>query len=109
MPFTPGANDGTLNGTSEVTVVAAPGAGVMRTVRNINVYNADNAAITLYLKYVHGASKRTLAKVTVGVGETFIYEEALILDDTDKSIIALLGGAKSSTDPDFMTAYADYS
>ena len=93
MPFTPGANDGSLNGTTPVTLVAAPESGVARTVRLLSIYNADTASVTVSVRYTNGANHRLLAKVTLGVGETFVYEEAVVLDSTSKSITAVMSDA----------------
>lgn len=109
MAFTPGANDGALNGVNSVNIVAAPGAGVARTVRLISIYNADTAAVTVSLRFTHGANSRLLAKATLAIGESLIYDEAVVLDDTDKSVTALMSGAAATTNPDFVSGYADYS
>jgi hypothetical protein len=48
--FTEGANDGALNGTSEVTLVAAPAASTRRTIKSITVENKDT---TTSVRYEH--------------------------------------------------------
>lgn len=70
---TPGSSDGTLNGTTPVTVVAAPAASTRRMVKEINVYNRDSANVTFYVKYVSGGT-RFLKKVTLAVDEVFTIE-----------------------------------
>ena len=107
MAFTLGANDGALNGTTEVTLVAAPGAGVKRTVQMIAIYNADTAAVTLTVQYDHGGTDRIMYKVTLAVGETLEIGGPLVLDDTDKLIEAKLGDAAATTNPSFVAAYGD--
>lgn len=109
MAFVPGANDGTLNGTSSVTLVAAPGSGVSRTVRLISLYNADTASVTVSVRYTNSGNHRLLAKVTLAAGEAFVYDEAVVLDTTAKSITAVMSAAPATTNPDFVVAYGDYS
>lgn len=69
--FTEGASDGVLNGTSEVTLVAAPGSGYRIIVKDGLITNVDVAAITLIIQAANGASRRTVAKKTLVVNETF--------------------------------------
>lgn len=70
---TPGASDGALNGTTPVTVVAAPAASTQRVIKEIVVYNRDTASVTFYVKYVSGGT-RFLKKVTLAVDEQFTIE-----------------------------------
>lgn len=109
MTFTPGSSDGTLNSTTPVTVVAAPGASVQRQVHWISVTNKDSAAVTLTLNLVDGASTRRLAKLTLAVDDNFLWNENLVLDATNKSITAVLAGAVATTQPDFVASYGDSS
>jgi hypothetical protein len=69
--FTEGANDGALNGTSEVTLVAAPAASTRRTIKSITVENKDTAAVTVTISYNNNGTLRTLYKVTLNVGDTW--------------------------------------
>lgn len=69
--FTEGASDGALNGTSQVTVVAAPGASTRRTIKSITIENRDTAAVTVTLSYDNNGTLRTIAKVTLAVGDTW--------------------------------------
>jgi hypothetical protein len=69
--FTEGANDGALNGTSSVTLVAAPAAATRRVVKNITIENKDTAAVTLTISYNNNSTLRTIAKVTLNVGDTW--------------------------------------
>jgi len=69
--FTEGANDGALNGTSSVTLVAAPAASTRRTVKSITIENKDTAAVTLTVSYNNNSTLRTLYKVTLNVGDTW--------------------------------------
>ena len=69
--FTEGANDGALNGTSSVTLVAAPAASTRRTVKTITIENRDTAAVTLTVSYNNNGTLRTIVKVTLQVGDTW--------------------------------------
>ena len=69
--FTEGANDGALNGTNSVTLVAAPAASTRRTIKSITIENKDTAAVTLTISYNNNSTLRTIAKVTLQVGDTW--------------------------------------
>ena len=69
--FTEGANDGALNGTNSVTLVAAPAASTRRTIKSITIENRDTAAVTLTISYNNNSTLRTIAKVTLQVGDTW--------------------------------------
>lgn len=109
MAFTPGSNDGTLNSTTPVTVVAAPGASVQRQVHWISITNKDTAAVTLTLNLVNGVSTRRLTQIVMAVGDNLLWNDNLVLDTTAKSVTAVLGGAVATTQPDFVASYGDSS
>jgi hypothetical protein len=69
--FTEKQNDGTLNGITAVSIVAAPGASTRRIVKGIIIYNADNADITVTIRLNANGTYRNLFKETVVVGATF--------------------------------------
>lgn len=69
--ITEGANDGALNGTTAVTLVAAPASSTQRVVGEITIQNRDTAAVTITLRYVDGASTRQLWSGTLQVGDTW--------------------------------------
>jgi len=69
--ITEGATDGQLNGSTDVTVVPAPTGTNRRVVKDITIYNGDSAAVTVFVKYDNNATQRTLAKVTLQVGDTW--------------------------------------
>jgi len=69
--FTEGASDGTLNGTSTVTMVASPAASTRRVIKSINIQNTDTAQITVTVGYYNGTNTRVIAKVTLNVGDTW--------------------------------------
>lgn len=69
--FTEGSSDGALNGTSSVTVVAAPAASTRRTIKSITIENRDTAAVTVTISYNNGGTLRTIAVVTLQVGDVW--------------------------------------
>lgn len=69
--FTEGANDGALNGTNQVTLVAAPASSTRRTIKSITIENKDTAAVTITVSYNNNGTLRTLYKVTLNVGDTW--------------------------------------
>jgi hypothetical protein len=40
-------------------------------VKDITIYNGDTAAVTIFVKYDNNATQRTIAKVTLAVGDTW--------------------------------------
>jgi hypothetical protein len=69
--FTEGANDGAFNGTSPITIVAAPAAATRRIIKSITIENRDTAAVTITLSYDNNGTLRTIARVTLQVGDTW--------------------------------------
>lgn len=86
--FTEGATDGALNGTSSVTVVAAPAASTRRTIKAITIENKDTAPVTVTVSYNNAATLRTIAKVTLNVGDTWTTDGTF---DTTGSLKQTLG------------------
>jgi len=69
--FTEGSTDGALNGTSQVTLVAAPAASTRRIIKSVYIENKDTAAVTITVTYNNNSTLRTIAKVTLSVGDTW--------------------------------------
>jgi hypothetical protein len=86
--FTEGASDGVLNGTSSVTLVAAPASSTRRVIKNITIENRDTAAVTLTISYDNNGTLRTIAKVTLNVGDTWTTDGTF---DTNGSFKQTLG------------------
>jgi len=86
--FTEGSNDGALNGTNSVTLVAAPAAATRRVVKNITIYNKDTAAVTITVSFNNNSTLRNIAKVTLQVGDTWTLEGAY---DTSGALKQTLG------------------
>lgn len=92
--FTEGATDGALNGTSSVTLVAAPASSTRRTIKNITIENKDTAAVTLTISYNNNSTLRTIAKVTLNVGDTWTTDGTF---DTNGSLKQTLGTVNLSS------------
>ena len=92
--FTEGATDGALNGTSSVTLVAAPASSTRRTIKNITIENKDTAAVTLTISYNNNSTLRTIAKVTLNVGDTWTTDGSY---DTNGSLKQTVGTVNLSS------------
>ena len=86
--ITEGATDGALNGSTDVTVVPAPTGSNRRVVKDITIYNGDTAAVTIFVKYDNNATQRTIAKVTLAVGDTWTTDGAF---DTNGNLKQSMG------------------
>lgn len=73
--MTPGSTDTTSNDTTDVTIVAAPGASTYRHVKLINIYNADSVSHVVNVQYDNNGTERLLVKITLPVGYTLIYTD----------------------------------
>jgi hypothetical protein len=69
--FTEGASDGTLGGTSTVTMVASPAASTRRVIKSIYIQNTDTAQVTVTVGYYNGTNTRVISKVILNVGDTW--------------------------------------
>lgn len=72
--FAEGASDGTLNGSTEVTIVAAPAASTRRVVKDISIVNRDTAAVIISIIYDNNGTKRIIAAVTLYAGDVWTPE-----------------------------------
>ena len=108
MALTAGGNEGTTNGTTDVTVVSAPSTG-QRIVRTITVYNVDSGSATVTLKKVVGASEYIIVKIELISGKSLIFGEpgeCIVLDATNETVKIVLAAAVGQTELDFTAAYA---
>jgi len=69
--FTEASSDGVLNGTSNVTVVAAPAIATRRVIKNLIIKNNDTAAVTVNLFLDNNGTSRNIARVTLAVDDTW--------------------------------------
>lgn len=112
IPSRPASADGTLNGTTPVTVVAAPASGSTRSVRFVNVHNRDTASITITFQLLNGSDVRILEVMTLAAGAWWRFGtggELLFLDTTGKSLQIKMSGAPATTQPDWMSTWGDFT
>ena len=109
MAFVEGGNQGSLNGTTEVTVVAAPAASTRRLIKTVAVHNRDSAAVTLTVMVAKAASRYYLWSGSLKAGACWHCDSVLVLDATDESVVAKIGSTPATTNPDFNSSYADVS
>ena len=70
-----GSNDGVTNDATAVPILAAPIAGHTRQVKFLSVFNGDTVAAVLTLQYNDNGTPRVITKVTLDVGDNFIYTD----------------------------------
>jgi hypothetical protein len=92
--ITEGATDGSLNGSTDVSVVPAPSGSNRRVVKDITIYNGDTAAVTLFVKYDNNATQRTIAKVTLAVGDTWTTDGVF---DSNGNLKTIIGAVSLNT------------
>lgn len=106
MAFIEAATDGILNGTTEVTLVSAPGVGERKIIRTINVFNKDVATVRLVVGVKNGVNVRIIAMMDLPTNNAFNWmKDPIVLDSTSKSLVAYLD-VNPTTQPDFYCAYA---
>ena len=86
--FTEGSSDGALNGTTQVTLVAAPAASTKRLIKSIFIQNKDTASVTLTITVNNNGTLRNLAKVTLSVGDTWSTDGTTDTNGNLKTIVS---------------------
>ena len=69
--FVEGSSDGALNGSTQVSVVAAPAASTRRLIKTIYIANIDTVANTITVTLNDNSTLRTIVKVTLNSGDTW--------------------------------------
>lgn len=95
--FAEGSSDGALNGTSQVTLIAAPGASTRRVIKSITIQNRDTAAVTVTVKYNNNGTLRNIAVVTLAVGDTWTLNGSFSNDGSLKQTIGTVNLASQVT------------
>lgn len=68
----------TTNGTTDVTIVAAPGqVGTTRNIDGIIVYNGDSVSATVTIKIDDGGTETTLINKTLTSAQSLFYEHGV--------------------------------
>jgi hypothetical protein len=98
---------GTLNSTTSVELVAAPGASATRVIKVITIWNADTASVTVRLRLTISGTHRVFAQRTLAPGQDFLFDGPVVLDATTDSITAVLTAAVAATQPDYTVHFAE--
>jgi hypothetical protein len=106
-----GAAKGSLNGTSAVTIVAAPGTGFMRRVESVRFVNIDTAAVDIRLRLTVAGPTNYECDCVIALavdGKFFPVEgsDVIWLGTTD-SLTAVMGGAAATTNPTWVSGWVD--
>lgn len=70
-----GQGNGTLNSTTDVDIVGAPSSGD-RLIKQIHIYNADTASVTVTVKTDASGTERILRKATLTTGQSLVYNSS---------------------------------
>jgi hypothetical protein len=95
--FTEGANDGAFNGTSQVTLVSAPAASTRRVIKSLTIKNRDTAAVTITISYNNNSTLRSIAKVTLAVGDTWTTDGTFDTNGNLKQVAGIVNLASQVT------------
>ena len=94
--FIEAPNDGTLNGTTPVTIVASPAASTRRVIKDIVIFNRDTAAVTITINFVNGASTRKIWQGTLQTNESMtidaVYDATGLLKSASSGVISTAFG-----------------
>lgn len=108
MAFTEGSSDGTLNGVTPVTIVAAPGAGHRIIVKTITIYNDDTIETYVYLN-LYNTTAKVIFCTSIDPGGILVFTDSIVLDATTKSITAVAKAAKVTNDLVYTATWGDAS
>jgi len=75
--------DGETNGADNVTIVAAPAAGVKRVVKDMSVYNADTQAHTLYLILDDDGTEYIIRVYSIGIAQSRTLDAPIEIEGVD--------------------------
>jgi hypothetical protein len=108
MAFREKGNEGKTNGTTAVTMVAAPRKeGVKRIIKNWAVYNADDAGIDYFVQVDKAATDYVIYRSAVATLVDDQVSHIVVLDADDEKLEIVLAGAKSTVDAHWTVAYAE--
>ena len=112
MADLPIGNEGELDGTTPVTVLAAPAANVQRVVpaNGLSVYNADTVAHdVIFQKRVDATVIVFWKEAAVAAGTHVVLPKKVVLDDTIESLEVVTDAAATTTEPTFDLAAMETS
>ena len=98
------------NGTTDVTILAAPAASTSRTIPagGINIVNLDTADIVVTLQIKDDGTDRVQDIMTIAPNMSWSNDkQVLCLDATTQTLEVYLGGAVTATEADISVMYRD--
>lgn len=107
MADLPIGNEGSLTGTTPVTILAAPAASTQRVLPSggASVHNADTVAHDITFRKLKGATPTIVQKLAaVPAGGLAVLAKKVVLDATDESLQALTDATATTTEPTFDVA-----
>ncbi len=105
-----GSEQGSLNGTTSVEIVATPAAGFTRVVERISFVNVDTATVDIRARVLNSAVHTEFDNsLTLAVDGKFrpvdsASELRLVVGD---SLTAVMGGAAATTNPTWVACWRD--
>jgi hypothetical protein len=84
--FVEGSSDGQLNGTTQVTMVAAPAASTRRLIKSIFIENNDTAPVTIIVTLNNSGTLRNIQKMTLAVGDNWSIDGVFDTNGNAKTI-----------------------
>jgi hypothetical protein len=106
--FTPAADEATTNDTTAVTLVAPPAAGMERQIKQLNIYNADTAAVMVTVRYNDNGSLRVLVKTTLQPDSTLQYVDGDGWGTLDSTGATLTSASSGEPFPDNVPLLKNY-
>lgn len=103
------ADDGTLNGTTPVTLIPAPAVANQIANKLITIQNRDTAIVTITLRKVSAGGTRQIWKGDLDVGDTLLFDDVIMLDDVNSSITAVMSAVAATTNPDWTSSWINNS
>lgn len=97
--FTPGSSDTQTNGTTAVTLVAAPATSTQRQIKSLTVYNADTTNATVTVRLNNNSTLRIVVSVILAPGQTLQFAENSWSVIDNAGSLQESGGAGGSSGP----------
>lgn len=110
MPL-PLGDENAFNGTTEVTVLAAPASAKQRVVpsNGLSFYNADTVACDVIVQKNKGGTRTVLyKKAALAAGDTDVMPKKVVLDATNESLEVKLGAGITTNQPTWDLAAVEY-
>ena len=104
-----GSNNGVSNGTTAVTLVAAPAASTSRMIPRygLSVFNADTAAAQGYLQLNDNGTIRKIERIDRGALQSYFNTSYITLTTNTMTLEFVMDAAHTTTALDFVVKYRD--